>query len=231
MNMRPSDECGETKPKYNDVFKAFDLRKAQFSEPYNFPLYLARNEIPRKLIPFNKIFQAKKEDFDAYVHFFLPDVCFECLWKNPNRYLTQLKKFSGCIAPDFSLCYDFPYPLQLYNCYRNRVLGYILSDNQIPVITNVSFADPRTYDFCCNGIQPGGVIATGSLGSTKKRVNRALLKQGLHTILSKLTPSDLIIYGSIFSDLAEYCSEKGIKLHVFNPIWDSSFITKEVSNG
>jgi hypothetical protein len=228
---RSSNVSRETHPKYNDVFKFFDLKGAQFSEPYNFPLYLAKNEVPRKLIPFDKIFQAKEKDFDAHVHFFLPDVCFERLWKNPNKYIKQLKKFSGCIAPDFSLCYDFPYPLQLYNCYRNRVLGYILSTNKIPVIMNVSFAGPRTYDFCCNGVQTGGVIATGSLGTIKRKEDRILFKQGLHTITSKLNPSDLIIYGSVSDDISEYCSAKGIKLHIFNPIWDSSFITKEASNG
>jgi hypothetical protein len=96
---------------------------------------------------------------------------------------------------------------------------------------NVSFAGPRTYDFCCNGVQTGGVIATGSLGTIKRKEDRILFKQGLHTITSKLNPSDLIIYGSVSDDISEYCSAKGIKLHIFNPIWDSSFITKEASNG
>ena len=60
--------------------------------------------------------------------------------------------------------------------------------NQIPVIMNVSFADPRSYDFCCNGIEQGGVIATGSLGTIKKPENRSVFLQGLAMVLKRLKP-------------------------------------------
>ncbi len=218
-------------PSYTDIFKASELRDAQFSFPYNFPLYNKANIVPRKLIPFDKIFKAKKEDYDAFVHFFLPDVCFERFWKNPKMYLNQLKKFAGCIAPDFSLCYDFPYPLQLYNCYKNRVLGYIMAYNQIPVIMNVSFADPRSYDFCCNGIEQGGVIATGSLGTIKKPKNRSVFLQGLAMVLKRLKPDQLILYGATTDEITEMCDNLGVELHLFSPKWDASFITKEAFHG
>ena len=146
-------------------------------------------------------------------------------------YLNQLKKFAGCIAPDFSLCYDFPYPLQLYNCYRNRVLGYIMAYNQIPVIMNVSFADPRSYDFCCNGIEQGGVIATGSLGTIKKPENRSVFLQGLAMVLKRLKPDQLILYGATTDEITEMCDNLGVELHLFSPKWDASFITKEAFHG
>ncbi|MCQ2411913.1 MAG: DUF4417 domain-containing protein [Sphaerochaetaceae bacterium] len=218
-------------PSYTDMFKASELREAQFSVPYNFPLFASANVVPRKLIPFDKITKTKEEDFDAFVHFYLPDVCFERFWKNPTKYIPILKKFAGCILPDFSLCYDFPYPLQLYNCYKNRVLGYILAKNEIPVIMNVSFADSRTYDFCCNGIPHGNIIATGSLGTIKNPENREYFTRGLIFILDKLKPRDLIIYGSVTEEIRNICSLKGVGLHVFSPTWDSSFVTTEAIYG
>ncbi len=218
-------------PNYTDIFKASELRDAQFSSPYNFPIFKRENIVPRKLIPFDKIFKAKEEDYDSFIHFFLPDVCFERIWKKPEYYISQLKKFAGCIIPDFSLCYDFPYPLQLYNCYRNRVLGYIFASNQIPVIMNVSFADSRSYDFCCNGISGGGVIATGSLGTMKNPENRRIFVQGLDYILKRLKPSDLILYGTTSEETKEICNNYRVKLHVFSPEWDASFITTEAVNG
>ena len=226
-----SNEKSGIYPAYTDVFKASELRDSKFSVPYNFPLFKRANIVPKKLIPFDKIFKAKEEDYDAFVHFFLPDVCFERIWKNTDKYIPYLRKFAGCISPDFSLCYDFPYPLQLYNCYRNRVIGYILDSNDIPVIMNVSFADSRSYDFCLNGITPGGVIATGSLGTIKNPGNRKTFCQGLAFVLNRLKPSDLIIYGTISIEIKELCDDYGVKLHVFSPRWDSSFITTEVFNG
>lgn len=216
---------------YRDVFKAEELKDASFSAPYNFPVFRKTNEIPEKLIPFNKIKQTKEENYDTYVHFFLPDVCFERLWDNTDRYIPYLLKFKGCIIPDFSMCYNFPYPQQLYNCYRNRVLGYILSQKGIPVIMNVSFSDSRTYDFCTNGIEHGGVISTGSLGTIKDKEDRQSFIKGLDYVLSKLTPSDLILYGASNKEILKVCQAHHVSLHLFKPVWDSSFITKEAVNG
>lgn len=218
-------------PAYTDVFKASELRDARFSHPYNFPIFNTANVIPKKLIPFDKIHIVKVDDYDSFVHFFLPDVCFERFWRNPTKYIDHLKKFSGCILPDFSVCYDFPYPLQLYNCYRNRVLGYIIDLNQIPVIMNVSFGDPRSYDFCCDGIMPGGVIAIGSLGTMKNPENRYIFTQGFEHALKVLKPSDLILYGSDSSEIRGICKKYGVKLHLFTPKWNSSFITTEAYCG
>lgn len=226
----PQNEPGAY-PSYTDVFKASELRNAEFSHPYNFPLFTKAEVIPPKLIPFDKIFQSGEENNDAFVHFFLPDVCFERLWKNPEKYIKQLKKFAGCIMPDFSLCYDFPYPLQLYNCYRNRVMGFILSSYGIPVIMNVSFADPRSYDFCCNGISKGGVIATGSLGTMKNPENRTYFYDGLSLVLTTLEPSDLIIYGTISNEIRELCDNLKTRIHAFAPKWDASFVVKEAIYG
>ena len=229
--MSSSSNSSGIYPAYTDVFKAKDLTEAQFSVPYNFPLFKKTDALPQKLIPFDKISNAKEEDYDAFVHFFLPDVSFERIWKNPQKYIRQLKKFAGCILPDFSLCYDFPYPLQLFNCYRNRVLGFILTSNSIPVIMNVSFADFCTYDFCCNGIEPGGLIATGSLGTIKNLENRATFITGLKYVIRCLKPCDLLIYGTATEDIIEICHNSNTELHVFTPKWDSSFITKEVLYG
>ena len=204
-------------PKYTDLFKASELLGASFSFPYNFPLFKASKLIPEKLIPFDKIFRAKKDDYGAFVHFFLQDVCFERFWRNPGKYIPQLKKFAGCIMPDFSLCYDFPYPLQLYNCYRNRVLGFIMSSNGIPVVMNASFGDARTFDFCTEGIPRGSVIATGSLGTMKNPEERELFLRGLGVILGKLAPSDLILFGTDSEDARGLCEEYGTILHVFTP--------------
>ena len=218
-------------PPYTDIFKAKELRNAHFSIPYNFPLFKKANVIPKKLIPFDKIFKAKEDDYDAFVHFFLPDVCFERFWKSPAKYITQLKKFAGCFVPDFSVCYDFPYPLQLYNCYKNRILGYILDYNQIQVIMNVCFGDSRSYDFCCNGIEHGGVIATGSLGTIKNPDNRKLFTDGLSIVLNKLRPSSLILYGMGSDEIKELCKKFNVELHLFSPQWNGSFITKEILYG
>ncbi len=218
-------------PKYTDIFMAMELKEAEYSFPYNFPIFKSADKVPLKLIPFDKIYKAKADDFDSYVHFYIQDVVFERFWKNPKRYIPQLKKFAGCIMTDFSLCYDFPYPLQLYNCYRNRVMGYIMQKNGIPVIMNVSFGDARTYDFCSNGIDEGGLISTGSLGTMKNIVDRDFFEMGLKAVLKRIKPSKLLIYGTASENVKKICTENCVELHLFPSVWNGSFITREALNG
>ena len=54
------------------------------------------------------------------VHFFEDDYKFERVWTGPDRYGEMLSKFAFIIGPDFSVYSDFPFPVRLYNYYRNK---------------------------------------------------------------------------------------------------------------
>lgn len=221
-----------TEKRYSDVFHASDLARARLIGPYDFPVFPQSRTVPDKTISFDKaISPSDALDFDCYVHFFIQDVAFERFWIHPEKYIPLLKRFKGCFCPDFSLYYDMPYPQQLYNCYRNRLLGFMMADAGIDVIMNVSFGDSRTLDFCTSGIEKGSVIASGSLGTMKNVDNRAVFHEGLQHVLSVTRPSDLLVYGSATAETFELCNRYGSKLHLYKPQWDGSFITRRCDYG
>jgi len=94
-----------------DTFKSFLVKGAYFSDIYEFPLLKSTNFKPTKAIPFEKIKMSK--DFDQWVHFYMHDRKFECIWNNPKNYLQNLKKFQGVITPDFSLYRELPMSMQI----------------------------------------------------------------------------------------------------------------------
>lgn len=218
--------------RYSDVFHASDLARTTLARPYDLPSFPQSLAIPEKVISFDKaISPSDALDFSCYVHFYIQDVTFERFWTNPAKFIPLLKRFAGCICPDFSLYYDMPYPQQLFNCYRNRLLGSIMADAGIDVIMNVSFGDSRTLDFCTCGIERGSVLASGSLGTMKNVDERAIFHEGLQHILSVTKPSDLLIYGTATTETFELCKQYGAKLHIYRPKWDGSFITRRCDYG
>jgi hypothetical protein len=55
------------------------------------------NSRPERLIAFDKAVSSK--DFNSWVHFFIHDIRFARLFRNPWRYLPILERFDGVIAP------------------------------------------------------------------------------------------------------------------------------------
>ena len=206
-----------------DVFHAFLVRDAKFSGEFDFPVIKGSNEIPRKLITFSKALK-ERGNFHQWVCFYEDDFNFERLWNSPNRYLEILKKFDGVILPDFSVYYDFPLALQIWNIYRSRAIGHWLESNGIKVIPNIRFGDHQTYYCCCDGISKNSVICVGTLGCLKDKMYRIVFEDGLEYIVNKLKPEILLLYGSQPSNI-EVLRSTGTRVIVFKP--DYSFYKKE----
>ena len=207
-----------------DVFHAFLIENAKFSGEYDFPVIKGCNEIPRNLITFSKALKERR-NFHQWVCFYEDDFNFERLWNSPNRYLEVLKKFDGVILPDFSVYYDFPMALQIWNIYRSRAIGCWLESNGIKVIPNLRFGDHQTFDCCCDGISRHGVICIGTLGCIKDKHYRSIFEDGLEYIVNKVKPNTLLLYGSNPSNI-EKLKKTGTNVIVFKP--DYSFFKKEV---
>ncbi len=104
-----------------DVFNAFLVSDAEYDGLFELPVIKGTNLVPEKLISFSKALSSI--DYNQWVHFYEFDVTFERLWRNPRKYLELLKKYEGIILPDFSLYYDMPLSMQLWNIYRSRAIG------------------------------------------------------------------------------------------------------------
>ena len=141
----------------SDVFKSGFVQDAYFSPVYEFPPLKQATGKPDKAIPFDKATRSTK--FDHWIHFYIHDRQFECVWNNPKQYLNLLKRFAGVITPDYSLYRSLPLAMQIWNTYRNRSIAYWLQSNGVNIIPNIRWGDERTYAFAFEGIEQGGTIA------------------------------------------------------------------------
>lgn len=165
---------------------------------YGMPKLKACNFEPEHLIAFNYAKSAK--EFRCGIHFFIDDYQFERLWTRPLAYIDLLKQFECVLTPDFSLYMDMPYPMQMWNVYRARALGYIWQERGLKVIPTLTWSDKNSYDFCFNGLPKGATLATSSVGVKNNESALKAWKQGMGVALDTLKPKKLILYGSKIDD-------------------------------
>ncbi len=150
--------------------------------------------LPRFLIPFH---QARKAAYrQAFVHFYIDDYSYECLWNTPDRYLPMLRSFEGVIGTDFSQLADMPYPQRLWNCYRNRLIGQWMQGNGINYIHNVTWSLPDSYDYSFSGLPQRDVIAINCNGIIGTDCSKYLWRRGYEEALARLNPRAIVRYGA-----------------------------------
>ncbi len=210
-----------------DVFNAFLVCMASYAGLFEFPVIAPTYQIPNRLIPFSKAVSSK--DYNCWIHFYEDDYLFERLWRNPQRYLELLRKFNGIILPDFSLYRDMPLVMQLWNIYRSRAIGAWLQTNGIMVIPNLRYGDRRTYKCCSDGISKGCVIAIGTHGTIKNRIDRKIFIDGLDVVVNHLNPKAIIVYGAAPDYIFKKYRDSGIEIYSFISDYGASIKKKEVS--
>lgn len=198
-----------------DVFHSFLVEDADYEGYIELPKIKTSNLIPEKLVPFSKAMSKSWNDYDCWIMFYEHDVKFERLWNNPKRYLEKLKKFKGVISPDFSLYRNMPLVMQQWNTYRSRALAVWLQNNGIEVIPNVRFGDERTYEFCFDGIEKSKTVAIGTHGCIRSRIDRDYFKKGLATMVKRLSPKTIIVYGMTPDDIFKDYINAGINIISF----------------
>ncbi len=195
-----------------DVFHSFLVKNAEYSGMLELPCLSTSNKVPNKVITFSKAMSKSCKDFDCWVVFYEHDEKFERFWNNPKAYLEKLKKFNGVISPDYSLYRSMPLVMQEWNTYRGRALAAWLQGNGVEIIPNVRFNDERTYDFCFDGIEKNKTVAIGTHGCLKSKEDKLYFELGLAVLVSKLTPKNIIVYGTAPEEIFSIYREKGINI-------------------
>lgn len=128
------------------------------------------------------------------VHFFCDDYTFESLWNQPTRYIDNLKLFRYVVQPDFSLYYDFPVAVQIFNKYRNQWLGKYLAFHGVNVIPNVNVSTSDCWDWSFLGYPKHSVVAWSDVGSYRDNEDRAILQAGFAEMLKRLDPIQVLYF-------------------------------------
>ena len=153
-------------------------------------------------IPFN-VAKGIEQKHKYYVHFYIDDYQFDRVWYAPEKYMQFLKQFKGVIAPDFSLYANMPKAMQIWQCYKARVLTRYWQENGIDVIPNATWSDEASYSWCFDGLPQHSAIAVSSVGCVKNP--RALLNfcKGFQEMDKRLSPTKILFYGVIPESLKD----------------------------
>lgn len=191
---------------FDDGFQSYLTENASFDGRDGIPkLYDTNNaEIPQRLVSFNKA----KSDLlkTGYVHFYTHDSQYGDFLANTKKYIPLLRQFDGVITPDPTIIIGKSRCLHATSTYMNRAIGFYLQTQGIPVIPNVRWGDPSTYEFCFLGVPKGSVVSIGTHGAIArdKSTNNLLrnyFKHGLKEMLIRLEPKDVIVYGYMPDDI------------------------------
>lgn len=199
------DERERTNSSYN--LEYFDPDHC--SGDFQMPTLAACSHVPEHLINFNEVLTST--DYGAGVHFFIDDYRFERVWNLPERYVPILKRFDCVFTPDFSLYMDMPLAMMIWNVYRSRLIGRICRNAGMKVIPTVSWAGPESYDFCFDGIEPGGAVAVSTVGVMRNSEAREIFMDGMAAMIESCRPSTILMYGK---PVPEAC--RGIPYTVFD---------------
>lgn len=198
-----------------DVFNSFLLKNADYTSDYELPILRGTTEIPGKLVLFSEAIKQGGDSSNAWTCFYEFDEKFQRIWLNPNKYLRKLLQRPGTLSPDFSMYRNMPHPIQLESCFKNRAIAHWLEEQGLPVIPNVRWADERSFRYCFDGIPPHTTIAVGSHGCLRYKEDRFWFRFGLEELVSRLSPSTLVVYGAAPVDIFEPALEQGIPIVTF----------------
>lgn len=183
-----------------------DLERSQFAGvgKYDIPQIepVSAEEIGeiKQWIGFNYVLSDPDPDGKA-VHFFLDDYQFERLWTNPDKYIEKLRRYRCVLSPDFSPYADMPMATQIFNHYRKHWLAVYLQKNGVRIVPTVrASGDKRSFEWYLDGEPAGGVVCISSMW-TSKDVSREHFMTEYNTMMEKLKPEKVFVYGKTFDEL------------------------------
>ena len=89
-----------------------------------------------------------------------------------------------------------PLAMKIWNVYRSRTIAAYWQQMGLNVVPTLQWAEPRTFDFCFNGLPTGGMVAVSTLGAAKHRLSREIWIAGMKEAIRQLQPKTILLYGS-----------------------------------
>lgn len=174
-----------------------NLERAFFpaSNDYGFPDLDAVPALPELSSWYSFPDRNKVEHYGSSgLHFFCDDFVFENVWKQPSRYIELFKVFGAVIQPDFSLFYDMPVALQIFNKYRNHWLAKYYSFHGVNVIPNINVSTPECWEWSFLGLPTHSVVAFSDIGSMQLKSDREVLFMAYDEMIRALDPVQVLYF-------------------------------------
>lgn len=163
---------------------------------FEMPMLEPCDFVPDHMIGFKYCNQSK--DYGATIHFYLDDYQFERLWNRPRDYINLISKFNGTLTPNFSIYYDMPEAIKIWNTYRSRLLGQMYQDYGFKVIPIVYWSDERSFDYCFDGLPENATLSINniSVSGKKNEWSKGLWDEGVKELIHRKHPKRILLYGN-----------------------------------
>lgn len=188
----------------HNVFENQELRQFPTNSFYGMPEMQPTNTVGDKMLRFMDWKECDNPS-EYIAHFYYDDYKFMAAWRNPEKYISRLRKFKAVVSPDFSLYTDFPRALQILACYRRQWCGAYWQSLGIDVIPDVVWGDKESFAYCFDGIPHGGTVAVSTVGvrndSDWNNKDGDLFKAGYDEMMNRLEPKTVILYGAMIEGL------------------------------
>ena len=190
------------KGKVKNGRKTFKLNKnelfhrdlyGEIPQPFSTPLPVQApycGETPTRLVPFNEAYANK--DYNCTVHFFIDDLLFIRVLRNPMKYLAFFMKCHSVIGTDLSQYADMSAEDRYFCAYINSAFTAYLQRNGVNMISNVTWSLPDSYAYSWTSIPRHSVIAINCKGILKHDLSKYLWYRGYGEVMGVLYMDGLL---------------------------------------
>ncbi len=148
----------------------------------------------------------------AVLAFYTDDARFESLWLKTDEWAGRLLNAGllGAVTPNWSMWFNQPSAVHLWNTYRARWVGRHLQEAGIAVVPDANWSGPASFDFCLIGLPVEAPWLSVQLqtfrGRDAEEVER--VRSGLLRVVAELRPRRLLVYaGAPGRRLVDECAE------------------------
>ena len=206
----------------NEFFSFID-DEAFFTFDENYPViedWMVSPTPPKKIIPFDKALKFRGDLSEYFICTYSNDKTFERVRQNPKRYLSFFKRCAGIIGFDFSVGGLMPIAKQKGQMCDNLALTYYYAKHNIPVIPNLRCDKGELLDEYLEAFPEHTLLAVGVHGSIKEYALKVNWWCFLDTIIKKLKPTGIIVYGPLKGKMFEEL-KKRCPFYIYEP-WTNS---------
>lgn len=188
-------------PNEPDFLNYQKIRDMELLGPYGFPKVRGvrlRHPEDVKLLGFNYATNKNTKDKSSqWVHFFLPDYRFQCVWTHPERYIDLFREYKGVCSPDFSCYIGMPRAMQIFNVYRMAFLSAYYERYGIKVLPSVTWGEPETYSWCFDWVPKRSAILVSTVGCMQNKKATVEFLRGYEKMAEIVEPYQIILYGKV----------------------------------
>lgn len=198
-----------------DVWHSRYYEGATFAGDFEMPVLRGTNRVPGRLIRFSDSRSHKRNDPNAWVIPYEHDKKLERVWRNAFNYLDGFLEHPGIVSWDFSMYRRMPFALQLWNCFRGRLIGSLYERMGGECIPNVRPTDMRSLRYAFDGLPAECTIAMGTAGNLRAADDRAVFELYVNEAVKRLHPSCLVVYGNAPEQIFHSAFDAGIPVKAF----------------